>query len=334
LDLVRSRTYELLALGDEELIKALGAPKLRGALERFDAGEIRGALERAGIETVCSCEPAYPARLAELPRAPAALFVAGGLERALALLGDEPVAIVGARRASSYGLAVARSLGRGVASTGVTVISGMAMGVDSAAHEGALSAGPTVAVLPGPADRPYPAGKRSLYRRILDAGAVISELPPGTEIRRWMFPARNRVIAALSAITVVVEAGHRSGALLTASCAAGIGRPIGAVPGRVTSPQSAGPNALLARGAQVIRDPQDVLDALFGAGARRVRADPRSALDSDHTALLRALGGGQDTIEALARVGFQSDWLLTALASLELDGYVRRDLGGRFAVVP
>ena len=135
-------------------------------------------------------------------------------------------------------------------------------------------------------------------------------------------------------MTVVIEAGHRSGALVTASWAGRLGRPVGAVPGRVTSPQSAGPNALIARGAVVIRDAQDVLDALFGAGVRRAEGDRRAELDSEHAALLRALGSGRDTIEALARVGFEPDGLLVALASLELEGYIRRDLGGRFAVVP
>lgn len=335
LDVVRARAGELLALEDAELIAALGAnPDIGQGRERFDGAAARRAIAAAGLETICRCDPAYPRRLEELPAPPAALFVAGGLERALDLLGDEPVGLVGARRASGYGLDLARSLGRGVAAAGVAVISGMALGIDSAAHDGALAAGPTVAVLPGSADRPYPAAKRALYRRIVATGAAISELPPDTEIRRWMFPARNRIIAALAAITVVVEAGHRSGALVTAACAARLGRPIGAVPGRVTSPPSAGPNALLARGAHVIRGPQDVLDVLYGAGVRRAAADARAELDPEQSSLLRALGNGEDTLEALARAGFEPDRLLVSLASLELEGYVRRDAGGRFAVVP
>ncbi len=128
------------------------------------------------------------------------LHVGGGLERFLEVASSDPVAIVGARRASGYGLEVARSLGRGLASAGVPVVSGMAIGIDSAAHAGALDGeGPTVAVLPGGAEQPYPPGKRSLYNRIREAGAVVSELPPGTAVRRWMFPARNRIIAGLSA---------------------------------------------------------------------------------------------------------------------------------------
>src|SRR5437763_1581466 len=175
---------------------------------------------------------------------------------------------------------MARALARGLASSGVTLVSGMAFGIDSAAHSGALAGGgATVAVLPGSADRPYPTSKRKLHREIVAAGAAVSALPPGAEIRRWMFPARNRVIAALSAITVVVEAGGRSGSLVTARCARELGRSVGAVPGRVTTPRAAGPNALLADGARVVRDTQDVLDALFGAGVRTANSERRSELD-------------------------------------------------------
>ena len=206
---------------------------------------------------------------------PAVLHVAGGLERLLELVAADPVAIVGSRRASPYGLDVARSLGRGLAFSGITIVSGMALGIDSAAHAGALDAGrPTVAVLPASADRPYPAGKRLLHRRIVATGAAVSELGPGPGVRRWMFPARNRIIAALAAMTVVVEAGERSGALLTAGLARRLDLPVGAVPGRVTTPQAAGPNALLAGGAGVVRGPQDVLDHLFGAGARAAGRSP------------------------------------------------------------
>jgi DNA processing protein len=261
--------------------------------------------------------------------------VAGGLDRCLALLCDEPVAIVGARRASQYGLEVARSLGRGVACSGVTVISGMAAGIDSAAHEGALSVGgPTVAVLPSSANRPYPASKRSLHRRLVGVGAAVSELPPGADIRRWMFPARNRIIAALSAMTVVVEARHRSGALVTSRHAAALARTVGAVPGRVTSPQSAGPNGLLALGAVVVRDAQDVLDGVFGAGVRRAGATPRAELEPEQRQLLEAVASGRDTMDALARGGIEPGRALAALAALELGGYLVREPGGRFGVQP
>jgi DNA processing protein len=339
LDRARARIDEVLVLDDDQLIAAVGGRR-RGALAR-ELERVRGTAATShvaapGIETVCRCDPEYPPALLALPSPPAVLHVAGGLDRFLSLARQDPVAIVGARRASPYGLDVARSLGRGLAGAGVTVLSGMALGIDSAAHAGALAAAGagTVAVLPGPADRPYPAGKRALYRQIVDAGAVVSELPSGTEPRRWAFPARNRIIAGLAAMTVVVEAGQRSGSLVTARRATEAGRPLGAVPGRVTSPQAAGPNALLADGACLIRGAQDVLDRLFGAGVRAAGKNGRDTLSPELRALLGAIAEGRDSAAALARAGVPAEQGLAALASLELAGYVRRGAGGRFRIVP
>jgi DNA processing protein len=268
------------------------------------------------------------------------LHIAGGLPRLLALADSDLVAVVGSRRASPYGLEVARSLGQGLGRAGVSVVSGMAHGIDSAAHAGALEAGaPTVAVLPGAADRPYPAGKRALYGRIVAGGAAVSELGPDPApglaggVRRWMFLARNRIIAALAALTVVVEAGEHSGALVTARLAGELGRRVGAVPGRVTAAQAAGPNGLLAAGAGVIRGPQDVLDHLFGAGVRRA-ALGRPPPPAELRTLLAAVAEGHDTLAALARAGVDLDAGLRGLAALELGGYVRRGAGGRFTVTP
>jgi DNA processing protein len=333
----RARIEEVLELEDHELIAALGGAqqdRLHRELNRLDVAGVRSRSEAAGLETICACDSGYPAALRALPAPPAVLHVAGGLARLLALLDGDAVAIVGARRASDYGLEVARSLGRGLSASGVLVVSGMALGIDSAAHAGALDVdAATVAVLPGSAHRPYPAAKRALHRRIRAGGAVVSELGPGTEIRRWMFLARNRIIAALAAMTVVVEAGERSGALVTARLAGELGRPVGAVPGRITTPQAAGPNGLLAAGACVVRGAQDVLDHLFGAGVRPAgvaRGEPPAELRG----LLAAVAAGHDTTAALARAGFEPDRGLAALAALELEGYVRRGAGGRFTVAP
>jgi DNA processing protein len=211
----------------------------------------------------------------------------------------------------------------------------MALGIDSAAHAGALDGGGgTIAVLPGSAESPYPAAKRSLHRRIVATGAAMSELPPGTPVWRWMFPARNRVIAALSALTVVVEAGDRSGALLTAAVAGELSRPLGAVPGQVTAPLATGPNRLLARGAHVIRGAQDALDILFGAGVRTARDDDRPPLDPPARHVLEAIAAGNDTPATLERSGLSPEEALAAVAALELAGYVRREAGGRFSVLP
>jgi DNA processing protein len=335
------RIDEVLALGDDELIAAVGGrheEAIRQELSEVDLARQRELAAEAELETICLCDARYPERLRGVAGAPAALFVTGGLERFLRLATRDPVAIVGARRATAYGLDVARSLGRALAASGVTVLSGMALGIDSAAHAGALSAGAatgrTVAVLPGPANRPYPAGRRALYRQILAAGNAVSELPPGAEVRRWSFPARNRIIAGLASMTVVVEAGARSGALVTAARAGELRRPVGAVPGRITTPQAAGSNSLLAAGACVVRGPQDVLDRLFGAGVRHASEEARPSLAPELRAVLAAIANGRDNAGALARAGIPTEQALTALAALELDGYVRREPGGRFTLVP
>lgn len=338
LDHARARIAAVLELDDRDLIAALGgelADDLRREHDSVDMDLQRDRCSEAGLQLVCRCDPAYPVRLRDLAAPPRMLHVAGGLDRFLALVAEDPVAIVGARAASPYGTGVARSLGAALGRAGVTVLSGMAHGIDAAAHVGALDAqAPTIAVLPGPADRPYPASRRALHRRLLATGAAVSELPPGTPVRRWMFPARNRIIAALAAMTVVVEAGERSGSLVTAAFASQLARPVGAVPGQITRPQAAGANALLAGGATVVRGPQDVLDALFGAGVRSAVGDDRPELTEELALLLAGLADGHGTSTALVQAGYEPDEGLAALASLELAGYVRRDGGGRYAVIP
>lgn len=338
LEPVRARLGELLGLGDDELIAAVGGQhrdSLRREFGRFDARDARARVVAAGLQAICCCHRRYPDRLYELEGPPAVLHVAGELERFLELVREDPVGIVGARRASGYGTDVARSLGRGLGAAGVTVVSGMALGVDAASHAGALTAGAgTVAVLPAGAERPYPSTKRALHRHIQATGAAISELPPGSGLRRWMFPARNRVIAALTAMTVVVEASERSGSLVTARVAGELGRPIGAVPGRVTSPLAVGSNNLLACGALLVRGPQDVLDQLFGAGVRTATPVDRPPLEPGLQDLLSAIADGTDTSAALHRAGLDPGQGLAALAALELGGYVRREPGGRFSVLP
>ncbi len=337
LEVVRANVDAVLCLEDEELIEAVAGRQAK-AVDRemmcFDASAARERCERTGMETICRCRPDYPRRLHDLDSAPAVLHVAGGLEHFLELAAGDPVAIVGSRRASRYGLEVAHSLGRGLGAASVSVVSGLAFGVDSAAHSGALDGGgASIAVLPGAADRPYPTCKRSLYRRLCATGVAVSELPPGTDVWRWMFPARNRVIAALAALTVVVEAGEQSGALLTAAIARRMGHAVGAVPGRVTAPLATGPHRLLATGAILIRDAQDALDAVFGAGVRTA-VDPRPALGGVQRELLHAIASVDDTALALARAGLTVEDGLAMLASLELGGYVRREPGGRWAVMP
>jgi len=337
LAVARSRIQILLGLDDEPLVAAVAPGQRReilGELARFSAEKARRRAETSELELLCRCQPRYPPRLRALAAPPAVLHVAGGLERFLSACADEPVAVVGARRASSYGLEMARALGRGLSASGLGVVSGMALGVDSAAHLGAVEVhGPTIAVLPGPADQAYPASRRQMLRSILRTGSAISELPPGSSVRSWSFPARNRTMAGLAALTIVVEATARSGSLVTAELALAMGRPVGAVPGRTTSPLAEGTNELLARGAHVVRHAGDALDLLFGAGERSA-PDLRPPVSAHHAVVLAALAAGEAPGGAFAAAGLSPAEGLAALSALELAGRVRRGAGGRFTVVP
>jgi len=331
----REHLPEVLAAPDEGLL-ATGAAERGGELKAeyadFDPAAARERCRVAGVEALCQCDERYPVRLSHLRDRPAVLHVAGELDRFLELVDEHTVAIVGARRASAYGIEVATALGRGLAAAGLTVVSGMALGVDAAAHAGALEVdGPTVAVLAGGPERAYPASKRRLHERIRSQGAVVSEMPPGTGVRRWSFPARNRVIAGLCRAVVVVEAGERSGSLITASLAQEAGRDVLAVPGRVTAPQAAGTNALIVDGAPLIRNARDVLDVLFGAGAAGAEApEAREPLSPELRGLLDAVADGRDSGDALAAGGVDVGAAFAGLGELELLGYVRRIAGGRY----
>jgi DNA processing protein len=330
----RRRLPDLLALGDRVLARALlderGEEILRG-VGRLDPTAMRAAYRGAGLTALCRHDPRYPASLLDDRAPPAVLGARGRLE----LLDGDAIAIVGTRRCSADGAEIARGLGRGLAVAGVTVVSGMALGIDSAAHEGALLAGgPTIAVLAGGADVPYPARKRALYAEIAGTGLIVGELPPGTRPRRWMFPARNRIIAALAGATVVVEAAQRSGSLITADLALETGRDVGAVPGPVLSWRSAGVNALLRDGATLVRDAADAVELALGLdpGAGAARADDRLAgLPGELRALLGRLTGAHASVDALAGSPAELDRVLTGLAELELRGLVRRAPDGRWA---
>jgi DNA processing protein len=198
-----------------------------------------------------------------MPAAPKALVGRGELSVLEEHPADRTVAIVGSRRATSYGREVARSLARDLAEAGVLVLSGLAFGIDACAHRGALDGdGPTVAVLGCGPDTAYPAAHRALWRQVTEQGAVVSELTPGATPWRWTFPARNRIIAGLAGMTVVVEGAARSGSLVTARLAREAGRELGAVPGPVTARLSTGPNQLLFDGAHLVRGAEDVLGGL------------------------------------------------------------------------
>jgi DNA processing protein len=331
-----SRAREILALPSEELARAMARSQAGSLIERAaarDPERMRAAVAESEAWASCRHDEVYPGALGDLADAPAVIFGRGDPALLVELPRDEIVTIVGSRRPSRYGLEVAESLGRDVASAGLAVVSGMAMGIDSRAHRGALGAGGrTIAVLGTGVDVPYPARSARLYEEIVERGAVIGELPPGTQARRWMFPARNRIMAALGAMTVVVEARERSGSLITAGMAQDLNREVGAVPGRVGSSPAAGTNALLRDGAQLIRGAQDVLDALLGPGVERVLRAPRGpALDAELAGVLDLIDLGANNADALARAsGMEPGPLATALVRLELNGYVSTDSTGRY----
>lgn len=203
--------------------------------------------------------PELPAQLGELSIRPKGLWLLGD-RTALDLGPDRLVAIVGTREASAYGVRMAQRLAAGAVKAGLVVVSGLARGIDAAAHEAAVAAGGrTIAVLGTGVDVPYPAGHRALHRRVQENGALISEVEPGTKAFPGCFPRRNRIIAGLCRTTLVVEAGYKSGALNTAGVARDLGRNLGAVPGLADDPRAAGSNLLLRDGAQVILGVEDML---------------------------------------------------------------------------
>lgn len=320
-----ARSPELLRLSNEDLLEVSApkaAAKLLGGIEALSERRLGEELAAAGCWACCRHEESYPEGLRDAADAPWALIGRGDSSLLDQLEPLAAVTIVGSRRATAYGRELARELGRSLAVAGMIVVSGMAFGIDGCAHRGALDGGRTVAVLGCGPDVAYPASHRQLWRRICEQDLVLSELPPGAPPWRWTFPARNRIMAALAGMTVVVEAAARSGSLITADLAADLGRDLGAVPGPVTSRASAGPNALLAGGACVVRDAQDVLDAMLGPGASPAAASG-PALEPRLAAVLRAVEDGEAACDGIAAaLGLPGAEVAGALARLELLGYV------------
>lgn len=293
---------------------------------------------RAGCAVTTIGAPDYPPVLAEVVTAPIALYVRGDLTA----LSDAPtVAVVGTRRASAYGLRVTEMMAEGLARAGVTVVSGMARGIDDAAHRRTLSVGGrTVAVLGCGADVCYPPESRALKAAIESNGAVVSPFPPGTAPQAPNFPARNRIVSGLSRAVVVVEAALRSGAMITAGFAIEQERPLFAVAGSVLTEAAAGCNRLLAEGtATLVRGADDVLDEL---GLRSVAAPaPTAPLDDEAEAVLAAVRGGdgfshggwRDLEEIVHLSGMPSHAVVRILMRMELAGHVHRAAGNRYRAV-
>jgi DNA processing protein len=287
-------------------------------------------------------DPDYPALLAATP-SPPALDVRGALrvEDALA------VAIVGSRRASAYGLEISERLAADLAARGVTIVSGLARGIDTAAHRGALAGGGrTIAVLGHGIDRRYPPENHALADDIARHGALLSQFPAGSEPHAWHFPLRNRTIAGLVLGVVVVEAAERSGALITAGAASEFGREVYAVPGRVTSETARGPHGLLRDGATLVRSWSDIVEELPSPWRNAVR-EASSVLDvtapdgatvamtSDERIVFDALAAdeAQHIEDVIARCGMLPARVGATLVSLELAGRARQLEGQRWIAV-
>lgn len=320
----------LAALGaPPTLLPHLNDPAARVAAER----ELERIVD-AGARLVTVDDAEYPPLLRELRDAPLYLIAKGE-----PLLEGPAIAIVGARRATAYGLDAARQLAAGLADAGIAVVSGLARGIDGAAHEGALAGrGRTVAVLGSGIDVVYPAEHADLAARIVAEGTLLSEHPIGTAPLPAHFPARNRIIAGMTQGTIVIEAAERSGSLITARLANEHGREVFAVPGRVDSPLSAGAHLLIRDGATLVRDVDDVLAEVApalrsragkGSGSGLGRDDDGSAGAGSAERVIAALANGPATADDLIRqIGLEAGEILAVLLDLELSG-VLRQVGGR-----
>jgi DNA processing protein len=310
-----------------------GDPVLREQAQRgIDAArEARTRAEHAGIHVLAWNDARFPSALLAIGDTPPVIWYIGALD----VLRAPAVAIVGSRAASGVALETASRLAADLAARGITVVSGLARGVDSAAHRGALSTGRTIAVLGSGVDRVYPHEHVPLAAAVARAGLVVSEFPPGTAPLPYHFPLRNRIISGLSRAVVVIEANEKSGSLITAACALEQGREVMAVPGNVLSGRNRGAHALIRDGAKIVECADDIVEELGGPcsldPAREPgRSDVSSTTSSDP--LLRLMHEGQEyDLDALAAAsGLDGVRLLPRLLELELHGSVQRVDGGRF----
>jgi DNA processing protein len=287
---------------------------------------------RAGIRVIVWGDPEYPRRLQEIASSPPVLYLRG----ALAPADESAVAIVGARRATAYGETVARELAGELARRGLCIVSGLARGIDAAAHRGALEVGGrTLAVLGSGLDQIYPAEHQGLAGEVVGRGALLTEFPLGTPPVRLNFPRRNRIISGLSLGVVVVEAGVDSGALITAHHALEQGREVFAVPGRVHARYSEGCNRLIKAGAKLVETWEDVLSELAGQlrppRPRRAETPPPPALTPAEQQVYDLLGEGPLHIDALiGRASLAGGRVASALLGLEMKGLVRQLTGKVF----
>jgi DNA processing protein len=336
------RFWRLLELAEGELIDAIGGRRREELHREYTwSSASAGTIDRSeDTNSVCRHGDAYPRSLRNSALAPHALAVRGGTGRLTNMLRETVVAIVGTRRATDYGMETARGLARGLAASGVTVASGLSEGIAAAVHSGALEAnGATLTAMASGLDRPAPASCRALYSRIVAGGCAISEAPDKLPSHYWGVLARTRTLALLAQLVIVVEAEERPWELACAHVAQTLGKPVAAVPGRLTSPVSRGTNLLLMGGAHLIRNPQDALEVLYESSAgETLDAEPKPKPESEPEieprlrTVLDRVGAGEDTLAKLAARDGGPDGLTLALVELELRGLLLRGDGGRYVI--
>lgn len=314
------------------------SPEAASIVKGFDdwqwVDEELGRIEAAGAAIITFNDSNYPAALREIDDPPCLLYAKGtALDVCADASAGAAVAIVGTRRPTHYGVRVAETIARGLASMGVTVVSGMARGCDAAAHKGALQAGgATVAVLGTGVDVLYPKDNAKIYEDILAKGVVLSEFPMSTKPMPYNFPQRNRIISGISKGVVVIEAPFRSGALMTARLALEANREVMAVPGAVTSAQSRGTNSLIKQGAHLVESAVDVMNILGFSPVKTERPTENMELNVEEAVVWNTLGDEPSHIDTvLEKAGLAPNKAAAILLEMELKGFIQHLPGNRFA---
>ena len=328
---------------DEQLaqVEGISARLVKGIRQQRITDPMKKDIElayRAGVRIVTLTDPDYPALLLQIPDPPAFLYLKGSMDKEAGC-----VSIVGSRRATPYGLETARQFGAELADRGITVVSGLAKGVDTAAHQGALDVkGSTVAVLGNGLARVYPRSNRKLFDQIARGGGIVSEFSMLSDPEPHHFPMRNRIISGVSLGTVVVEAGRKSGSLITARLAAEQNREVFAVPGSIRSFKSAGAHVLIKQGAKLVENTADIIEEIGHRLSHPSARTPTAAapqrlpasLTPDERCVLDALSPYPLHIDDLTRhLGMEAGKVASMLLQLELKGLVQQSAGKRFALI-